>query len=118
MNRKYYFFQHRLDATDNVPGRYAFNCDAILANKTCCLGTKRVKVPIDSFEENMPGPNIDPCPFGNKDFPIVHSFCKISDSNNNRVDGNKILSQIVKENDVIFYGHLKYKKISRSNLFV
>lgn len=107
--RKYYFFQHQLDANKDIPGRYAFDVKALIANRSRCLGEKIVRVPIDSFEENIPGPNIDPCPFANP-FHIVHSFCKIS--NNQHVVSNKILSDIVSKNDIIFYGCLRYSKIN------
>lgn len=114
MKRTYYFFQHPLDSlvitrgkakSIPIPGRYAFDVNALIANRSCCLGKMRVKVPIDSFEENSPGPNIDPCPFAYP-FHIVHSFCKIS--NYTHTISGKLLSHKVKKDDIIFYGYLHY----------
>lgn len=103
----YFFFHHPIESRDGIPGRHRFAVRADLVSLGQHLGRHVVNVGVDSFNENEPGRNVDPCPFAHP-YAVAHTFCGI-DRRAGRylVPGmGLLLSEAVVPGDTVIYGHL------------
>lgn len=104
----YFFFHHPVESNDGIPGRHRFTVRADLVSRGKHRGRHLVDVGVDSFHENQPGGNVDPCPFAHP-FAVAHTFCGI-DRRAGRylVPGiGLLLSEAVVPGDTVIYGHLR-----------
>lgn len=115
----YYFFHHPLDSRDGIPGRYAFDAIGMIASNRRAEPDVRIRVSVDGLSENLPGPNIDPCPFA-APLTLIHSFCRIDRRGGKYyVHGTRrVLSFEVQPGDTVLYGHLRTCRGAASALFI
>lgn len=104
----YFFFHHPVDSRDGIPGRHRFTVRADLVSRGQCLGRHVVDVGVDSFGENQPGGNVDPCPFAHP-YAMAHTFCGIDRRAGRYLvpEIGLLLSEAVVPGDTVIYGHLR-----------
>lgn len=106
-NRRVFFFPHALHPGPGRPGRVRFQANGFIVSASG-VRAGRCSVWADGFEDDVVGPNQDPCIFSAPIGP-VHTFCRINGTKRgdlvkevNRND--RRLPECVSSGDIVVYG--------------